>query len=426
MNRYKRSWLPAIVVVAISFAASYGFTGPLRAAVPTLFGEVHGSQMAINRRLDITAFTLAYFRKPFQLPKLATSLGVGPAWASRAPRKAIRLALERSGLRVSEGSTATFAEIAKRLGSGARPRVAIVFLTKAVGIDQLGYCLALTRYGKKGFFVSDIGSREGWLSLRDAVNWLGPYYTGTCLFVRPGGAAVPSHAYALDRSHEIVLNIGEIAQGPGILQVPFLLRDTLNCEVSIGRARGSCFCFRNARIVGARRSIAPGAIGKVVLSFSRAEIGVGIIAREVLISFKGYPGHFLKVLVKCHITATHPPIQLTWYPQAIDLGVLRSPASPPAAEGFTVLTPKGVLLKAPRASPNLIRVARIGNPSGKAPVDDFGRTAHEFSVSFSRLPIGPIGGRITVRTTDEYLPKIVIPITGQVERAVGNSGGADR
>lgn len=76
MNRYKRSWLPAIVVVAISFAASYGFTGPLRAAVPTLFGEVHGNEMAINRRLDITAFTLAYFRKPFQLPKLATSLGV--------------------------------------------------------------------------------------------------------------------------------------------------------------------------------------------------------------------------------------------------------------------------------------------------------------------------------------------------------------
>lgn len=129
MNRYKRSWLPAIVVVAISFAASYGFTGPLRAAVPTLFGEVHGSQMAINRRLDITAFTLAYFRKPFQLPKLATSLGVGPAWASRAPRKAIRLALERSGLRVSEGSTATFAVICVAvLGAGVGCRIAMAQL----------------------------------------------------------------------------------------------------------------------------------------------------------------------------------------------------------------------------------------------------------------------------------------------------------
>jgi|GEM_PF-3214142 len=414
MNRYKRSWLPAIVVGSIYFAASYGFTGPLRAAVPTLFGEVHGSQMAINRRLDVTAFTLAYFRKPFQLPRLAASLGVGPAWAARASTKAVRLALEKSGLRVSESGVASFAEIAKRLGSRTRPRVAIVFLTKAVGIDQLGYCVALTRYGKKGFFVSDIGSREGWLSLRDADNWLGPYYTGTCLFVRPGGAAVPSHAYALDRSHEIVLNIGEIAQGPGTLQVPFLLRDTLNCEVSIGRARGSCFCFRNARIVGARRSIAPGAVGKVVLSFSRAEIGVGIIAREVFISFKGYPGHFLKVLVKCHVTATHPPIQLTWYPQAIDLGVLRSPA-PPAAQAFTVLTPKGILLRAPTASPNLTCVARTSDSEGKQLVDGFGRTAHEFSVSFGHLPTGVINGKVTIRTTDKYVPKIVIPITGQVE-----------
>lgn len=159
-RRPKRTWVPVIAVGVIYFAASCGFAGPLRAGVPTLIGEVHGSQMAINRRLNVTAFTLGYFRKPFQLSRLAALLGIGPAWAARATTKRVRLALERSGLRVAASRSESFPEIAKLLEPGTRPGVAIVFLTKAFRIDQLGYCLALTRYGKKGFYVSDIGSRH--------------------------------------------------------------------------------------------------------------------------------------------------------------------------------------------------------------------------------------------------------------------------
>lgn len=387
----------------------------VRASIPTLFGEAHGKEMAFNRRLDVTAFTLGYFQKPFNLPSLAASLGSGSAWAQKITAQQMGRVMKNSGLLVVAKKGLTFADLAKRLAKGSRPEVAILFLGNASGIDQLGYCLALTRYCKKGFYDVDISGHEGWLSLQDAKNWLGHYFKGSCLLVRAGDAPEPSRVYSLNRSREIVLNIGEISSGPGIIEVPFLLHDTLDRAISIRSARGSCFCFKGAEIAGTYRSILAGAVGKVVLSFSRAEIGVGIITREVLISLKGYRGHFVKVLVKCHITATHPPIQLTWYPQAIDLGVVRESVLV-AAQGFTVLTPKGVSLKTASASSKVVAVTRLGNRGGEPQTDSFGRTAHEFVVHFIHLPLGAINQKITIRTTDKYVPKIVIRITGQVEK----------
>ena len=79
--------------------------------------------------------------------------------------------------------------------------------------------------GPKGLFVADIGGYVGWESLADLNNRLGADFSGLVMFVRPGGAPAATHAWPSD-SKQIILDAGEIAAGPGMIQIPFLLKDT--------------------------------------------------------------------------------------------------------------------------------------------------------------------------------------------------------
>jgi hypothetical protein len=148
------------------------------------------------------------------------------------------------------------------------------------------------------------------------------------------------------------------------------------------------------------------------MRFKRDVIGVGNIEREVIFRFTGLPNHLLRVFVHAHITAARPAAQLTWYPQAINLGVVRGPSAVGGQE-FTVLVPKNISLGTPRASPKSISVVRL---SGHQQIDEFGRTAFNFVIVLRHPHSGYVNDKVTITTTDKFVPKIVVRITGLVGR----------
>ncbi|MGC8624273.1 MAG: hypothetical protein ACP5VQ_03280 [Phycisphaerae bacterium] len=357
------------------------------------------------------------------MDNIALALGAGATWSRSVSLARVGRVLENAGLRVSAAKRVTFRKIAVMLSKHHRVGVAIIYLKHLhLAGDRPQHYLILLGSGPKGLCLADPGAYIGWLSMDYLSTHLGPDLGHQCLFVQPGGAPQAVATYALTSPREIVLNIGEIAAGPGMLKVPFLLHNTLKHPIGVGFAKGTCFCFKHATIDTANHGIQPGKTAKIVLSFGRSEIGTGNIVPEVLLSFVGYPHHWLRVLVKCHITAKHPPIQLTWYPQAICLGVVRKPDAL-GCEEFTVLTPKGISLRSVTVSSKSIRVIPLNNPGGKPEIDEFGRAAHEFVVDLSRLPAGAVNQTVTVETTDKYVPNIVVPITGRIEGRAAASRG---
>jgi hypothetical protein len=198
--------------------------------------------------------------------------------------------------------------------------------------------------------------------------------------------------------------------------VPFLLRNTQQQPISLAAARGDCFCFKGATIRTPTGQIKAGAVGRVILRFSREEVGAGRVIRQVLLSFVGGPRRPMLVVLKLNVMVARPKAQLLWYPQSICLGVIRRLGAL-KPQHFSILTPRGVALRVPTISPpDMVRVAQISSPGDKPETDSFGRTAHEFVVHFLHLPGGAISEKVTIGTTDKYVPKIVIPITGQVEK----------
>lgn len=413
----------AVVGIVFSLATAVGFALPSQANTPTPFGEVHGDTTAASSAVNVTAFSLIYFRRPVNMDNIALALGAGATWSRSVSLARVGRVLENAGLRVSTAKKVTFRKIAVMLSKRHRVGVAIIYLEHLhLAGDRPQHYLALLESGPNGLCLADPGAYIGWLSMDYLRTHLGPDLGHQCLFVQPGGAPQAVATYALTSPREIVLNIGEIAAGPGLLRIPFLLHNTQKHPIGIGFAKGTCFCFKHATIDTTNHRIQPEKTAKIVLSFDRSEIGTGNIVREVLISFVGYPHHWLRVLVKCHITAKHPPIQLTWYPQTFCLGVVRKPDAL-GCEEFTVLTPKGISLRSVTVSSKSIRVIPLNNPGGKPEIDEFGRAAHEFVVDLSRLPAGAVNQTVTVETTDKYVPNIVIPITGRIEgRAVASRG----
>jgi hypothetical protein len=384
------------------------------AAVPTLFAEVHGNEMATNCGLNVTAFALGYFHKGINLRRIAAALQLGGDWEQAANMFLLKRVLDGAGLRVSAYKHANFPDIMRLVTKKPKERLAIIFLKNDMSIGRFGHYLVLMHGGRAGFFVVDIGEYVGWESMADITNRMGQSFSGLLLLVRPGGAPVARHIFRLD-AKQVLINAGDIASGPGMLHIPLLLKNTSDRPISIAIARGTCFCFRGAKIIEHNGKIAPGKVGKIVMSFKRNLIGIGNIEREVLFSFAGYSNHFLRVVVYAHITTAHPPAQLTWYPQAIDLGQVRN-RNLLGGQEFTILTPKGIFLQTPDVSSKSIQVIRLEDSVGQSQVDDFGRKAHEFVVDLSNLPAGEVDQKITIRTTDKYIPKIVIPITGRVDK----------
>lgn len=415
MSRFRIISKPVtFALAALGLIANIGPRCYTVAAVPTLFAEVHGNEMATNCGLNVTAFALGYFHKGINLRGIAAALRLGGDWEQAANMLLLKRVLAGAGLRVSAYKHADFSDIMRLVSKKPKERLAIIFLKNDMSIGRFGHYVVLMHGGRAGFFVVDIGEYVGWESKADITNRMGQSFSGLLLLVRPGGAPVARHIFRLD-AKQVLINAGDIASGPGMLHIPLLLKNTSDRPISIAIARGTCFCFRGAKIVGGDGRITPGKVGKIMMKFKRDIIGIGNIEREVLFSFAGYPNHFLRVVVYAHMTTAHPPVQLTWYPQAINLGLVRN-NSVLGGQEFTVLTPKGVSLGFPAASSKVIRVIRLGDSGGQREVDDFGRTVHEFVVDLSNLPAGEVDQNVTIRTTDKYIPKIVIPITGQVEK----------
>ena len=380
--------------------------------IPTLYGEIHGGEMVANCGLNVTAFALKFFRKPFSLPKLAGQLGVGGDWEQAADMLRIKQSLVSAGLRVAAYKGATFNEIDSHLSGYPQKSLAVIFLKNDLGVGQFGHYLVFLDGGPKGLFVADVGAYVGWESLADLNNRLKADFSGLVMFVTPGGAPAADKPFPLD-SKQIVVNAGEIAAGPGLIHIPFLLKNTADQPIHITMARGTCFCFRGATIDTPNQTIAPGKTAKIVLKFKRSVIGIGNIEREVLFQFSNDPKHVMEVVVHAHITATHPPIQLTWYPSQIDLGVVRH-RSKLSGEEFTVLVPRGISLRPPICSSKYLSIIAVAEAGGAPQTDDFGRTVHNYVIDLAKLPKGFVDDKITINTTDKHVPKIVIPVDGQI------------
>ncbi len=412
-----RRQFAAMLAMACSVAVSLLMIRPADAAVPTLFQEVRGSAVVTNTAVTASAFALSYFHVPYNIARLAASLGAGSSWERRGSLGRIGTVLKDHGLRprIYSGERVSFAAIAAQLARHRGKEVAMVCLKDlhVVGAETRCY-VALTGRTPHSMYAMALGIFSGVWSVRHLDQGLGTHLGRICFFIRAATTA-RTPVYLLSRKKPIRLTPGFVAGGPGMLQIPFLLRNTAHKDISVAFARGTCFYFKGAKIATPNGRIAPGGVGRVLLTFSRSEIGIGPVTREAIILFNGYPGRPLHVIVHCDVLTGQVAAQLTWYPQAIDLGVVRGRKTP-ADQEFTVLTPRGVALNAPRASSKAIRVIRLAVPGGKPQVDRSGRTAHEFVIDFSRLPFGPVNLDVTLGTTDKYVPNIVIPITGQVQR----------
>ena len=341
-------------------------------AVPSLFSEIHGREMVDNCAVNVTAFALEFFRKPTKLPLLADQLGVGGDWEQAADMLRIKRVLRSEGLHVTAYKGATFGEIYSELRKHPQKYLAIIFLKNDLGVGEFGHYLVLLAGTGKRFYAVDIGAASGWAGVKGVQDRVGADFSGLALFIRPGGAPAPLRVYPLGRRH-VVVRVGEIAAGPGMIHIPFLLKNTADKPIRIAIARGTCYCFRGAVVDTQNHAIAPGQTGKIILKFKRSVIGIGNIEREVLFQFSNDPKHVLDVVVHAHITATHPPIQLTWYPSQIDLGVIRH-RSKLSGEEFTVLVPKGDSLRPPICSSKDISVIAVAGSGGVPQTDGFGRT----------------------------------------------------
>ena len=335
----------------------------------------------------------------------------------------IKQSLVSAGLRVAAYKGATFSDIAGGLSKDPRNSLAIIFLKNDLGVGQFGHYMALLDGGPKGLFVADVGGYVGWESLADLNSRLRAGFSGLVMFVTPGGAPTVAQVFPLD-AKQVSLRVGEIAAGPGLIHIPFLLQNTARKPIRIAMARGTCYCFRGATIEAPNHAISPGRTGTIVLKFKRSVIGIGNIEREVLFRFANGPKHVMEVVVHAHITATYPPIQLTWYPSQIDLGVVRR-RSKLSGEEFTVLVPKGISLRPPICSSRYLSVIAVAGAGGAPQTDDFGRTVRNYVIDLAKLPKGFVNDKITILSTDKHVPKIVIPITGQVDGAAANVGRAN-
>lgn len=74
--------------------------GRVIAEIPTLYGDVHGKEMAANCGVNVTAFAFSFFRKPFTLSQVAGKLGVGGDWEQAADMLRIKQVLLGAGLRI--------------------------------------------------------------------------------------------------------------------------------------------------------------------------------------------------------------------------------------------------------------------------------------------------------------------------------------
>lgn len=415
--RTARSASTMIILAIFGFASiiSSAVVASHNAKFSTLFGEVHGRAVARNSGINAVAFTLGFFRKPIHLDLVANALGAGTAWDHAPSMRRVRQTLISSGLHVVLRRGTTFADISHELLKHPRKSLAVIRLKDDWNKDLFGHYLVFCNGGPIGLSVVDVGRYVGWESVAKIHDQLRADFNGHVLFVSPGGTPAAARVYTPE-SKRIILTVGEIATGPGMVQIPFLLKNTSREPIGIFIAKGTCYCFRGASIDETDHKIAPGQTAKISLDFKRESIGVGNIDREVLLKFTGNRKHWVTVFVRAHVTAKHPPIQLTWYPSQINFGVVRHHGRP-GREAFTVLVPKRDSIGPPVASSESLSVIAVTNLGGASPHDAFGRIVHSYVIDLAKLPKGFIDDKITISTTDKSVPKIVIPITGQVEES---------
>ncbi len=397
-----------------SFAALVLASAPGRcdAGVPSLFTEVHGDVMAANSALYATAFTLRFYRKTFRTRALAKHLGLGRAWMTGTKIGEISSALRAAGLRVGTMKVRSFKSLMAYLYQGPN-RAAIIRVKKwrVFGAHSRHFAVLLP-VGNRRCLLADVGVYTAAVSERLIGKILLRRIGHRCLVVRPGGSPAAGPLVHLSDAKVITVDAGDVAAGPGMFVARFRLKNDGDAPVAIGVAKGTCFCFRGARILGKSQTILPGSVGTVALSFDRRDLGAGAIVRVATIAFTGTPPRIVTVVVRCDISESRHSAQLTWFPERVSTGILRPPITA-VSELITVLVPKGVTVGAPTISGKFAAIVRSA-PLNRA--DKFGRVIERFNIKLRPTRPGPFRVVVRFRTSDIHVPKIAIPITGAVRR----------
>ncbi len=383
----------------------------------TLFDAARGRSTAVNSAVMTTTFVLQFFGQSVRIGQVAHLLGAGRGWENPVPERRVFSLLKSRGLAVQHANARSFADVAALLKGRVGPHVAIV----ALGLRQMGvvgqigpHYLTVTACGPKGLYIADPGVYNGWLRLDYLKKHLSPLMSPGCLLVR-------GHIYPISREQAVFIDLGSIPPGPGNLRVTLRVRNTLGTSTNIATTRGTCDCFKFARL-DQPHELGPGRTGTLELDFSRGKIPRGTSEREVLLTFTGQPGKVFTVVVRTDISAAGEASQLNWFPQLIQLGNVKHGSSL-GCEELTILVPQSISLATPQVSSKYLRILPIRNLAGKTPQDQYGRMVEHFAVDLSRLPAGAVNQTVTVETTDKYVPNIVIPITGRIEGRAAASRG---
>jgi hypothetical protein len=360
--------------------------------------------VAQNNALLVAGFALVDMGLPVHIRQMAKALGAGRALDRPVAAAKLEAYLIKSGLSVSRMALAGTKAIASDLGRADVPKLLIISLRlrKAGVVGQVGrHYLVVAAVGKKGAFLADVGTWEGWMSFKEIRGRLAKYLHRTALLVTEPVYPITRHR-PISVAHQ-VRSVGRY------IVVPVNLRNDLLAPAAIATQWGSCDCFRYASLEPSQLN--PGATGRLLMYFYTRKVPFGVSYREVTVGFRGFHAGKLHLLVKIFFPRAAVPLSPTWFPHRLDFGV----AAETSKIGYLpvrVALPPGVKIRAVRASIPAIRIVRLAS-EGRQHRDRSGRKIYRFAADLDRLGTGWISAQLTVVTRPRKYT-ITIPISGRV------------
>jgi hypothetical protein len=168
----------------------------------TLFGEVHEHEVAANSAVNITAFTLGYFRIPINIMAVSRRLRVGASWKGAASPADVLKCIRGYRLRATLKNHPTFANIAAWLMHDSARRLVILPLHNLhfLGGHKTHY-IALTFLSARKLFLSDPGLYAKAEPVWYLEKVLGGDLSRSCILVRPAGPrSLPGPSISIERT----------------------------------------------------------------------------------------------------------------------------------------------------------------------------------------------------------------------------------
>jgi hypothetical protein len=393
------------------FLAVMMLCGTVNGEYPSPLSDIRPANKAGNCGIWVTAFTLGVFQSPFEMSKLAVELDTNDAWDEPVDMSHIKVSLEKAGLHTEAFKKATSDEVFEKLSHAAVDSVAILHLKNRP--NRVGHFVVLMAPNQNRELYIDVGRPPEWVSANSLKAKMNDDFSGLFLFV--SSTAPPEPVFILDGS-PFILNAGEQVLGPGMWEVSVKVKNPSDQPIALQNTKGSCQCFKKATINASDGKTIPAhGTAMMTLTFDRAMFGVGSVENEVLLSFSGMKSvDWIEVTVAAHVSAESSPLQLTWFPEAINIAAVERAAI--QDQEFTIFTPPGVAIGEPQTSTPILKISGFHKETQEEDIDEAGRTVHRFKIDMKNLPLGPLREKVTLTTSDKNTPRIEIPLSGEVRK----------